>query len=382
MKNVVKSAISSVLSLIVVAMAITVGGHAADVEVRIKEWKVPPQGHNPHAPLVAGNGMIWYTGNDSSTIVRFDPNTEQFKVYPTKTPNSKPHNAIEDKDGNIWYTSATPSPTPPGGRDPNMRAHIGKFNPKTEEFTEYFINDPTVIRPHTPIFDLKGNLWFTCSGSNHIGKFDPKTEEFTMLPSPLGGDGSTFAPAYLRNANIIPYGIEHDSKGTIWFTTYRGNSIYSIDPDTMVFTRYLLPHQELETSAHRIAIAPDDRIYYGLWSRGYLGRYDPKIDKFDEWPSPGGAWSAPHGITAVGDIIWYNESGMRPNTIVRFDTKTEKFQSWKASKGCGAMSYLVHDSKGIIWYSCGAGDTLGRVEVAGEAPTTPAVSSSTPPRRD
>jgi streptogramin lyase len=26
--------------------------------------------------------------------------------------------------------------------------------------------------------------------------------------------------------------------------------------------------------------------------------------------------------------VWYNESGAKPNTIVRFDPATEKFQSW------------------------------------------------------
>ena len=31
--------------------------------------------------------------------------------------------------------------------------------------------------------------------------------------------------------------------------------------------------------------------------------------------------------------IWYNESGAKPNTIVRFDPKTEKFQTWAIPGG-------------------------------------------------
>ena len=31
--------------------------------------------------------------------------------------------------------------------------------------------------------------------------------------------------------------------------------------------------------------------------------------------------------------LWYNESGAKPNTIVRFDPKTEKFQSWAIPGG-------------------------------------------------
>ena len=61
---------------------------------------------------------------------------------------------------------------------------------------------------------------------------------------------------------------------------------------------------------------------------GYLGRFDPKTGQFKEWLSPGGKDSRPYGIATVGDIVWYSESGVKPNTLVRFDTKTEKFQTW------------------------------------------------------
>ena len=32
-------------------------------------------------------------------------------------------------------------------------------------------------------------------------------------------------------------------------------------------------------------------------------------------------------------VIWYNESGQRPDNLVRFDPKTEKFQSWPIPSG-------------------------------------------------
>ena len=38
--------------------------------------------------------------------------------------------------------------------------------------------------------------------------------------------------------------------------------------------------------------------------------------------------SHPYAILIVDGIIWYNESGMRPDPLVRFDPKTETFQSW------------------------------------------------------
>ena len=46
----------------------------------------------------------------------------------------------------------------------------------------------------------------------------------------------------------------------------------------------------------------------------YLGRFDPASGKTREWPSPGGAASRPYGITNVGNVVWYSESGVEPNT--------------------------------------------------------------------
>ena len=74
-------------------------------------------------------------------------------------------------------------------------------------------------------------------------------------------------------------------------------------------------------------------IWYSDYSRGYLGRLDPATGKVTEWQSPSGPKSAPYGISAISDVIWYSESESVPNTVVRFDPKTEKFQSWAIPGG-------------------------------------------------
>jgi streptogramin lyase len=35
----------------------------------------------------------------------------------------------------------------------------------------------------------------------------------------------------------------------------------------------------------------------------------------------------------VDGIVWYNESAMRPDALVRFDPETEEFQSWAEETG-------------------------------------------------
>jgi virginiamycin B lyase len=74
-------------------------------------------------------------------------------------------------------------------------------------------------------------------------------------------------------------------------------------------------------------------IWFGNASQGRLGRYNPKSGEIKEWPSPSGPESHPYALAIVDGIIWYNESGKRPDMLVRFDPATEKFQSWPIPSG-------------------------------------------------
>jgi virginiamycin B lyase len=97
----------------------------------------------------------------------------------------------------------------------------------------------------------------------------------------------------------------------------------------------MLPNAEIRP--RRIAITSDDVLWYLDYARGYLGRFDPATGKASEWPSPGGPRSQPYGIAAVGDVLWYSEAGVKPNTLVRFDPKTETFQTWVIPSGGGVV---------------------------------------------
>jgi virginiamycin B lyase len=41
------------------------------------------------------------------------------------------------------------------------------------------------------------------------------------------------------------------------------------------------------------------------------------------------------------DIVWYSESAVSPNTLVRFDPKTEKFQTWIIPSGGGVVRNMM-----------------------------------------
>lgn len=88
-----------------------------------------------------------------------------------------------------------------------------------------------------------------------------------------------------------------------------------------------------ETTVRRLDIAGDSMLWYVNSSQGRLGRFDPESGEIKEWPSLSGPKSHPYALVVVDGIVWYNESGMRPDALVRLDPAAEKFQSWLIPSG-------------------------------------------------
>jgi virginiamycin B lyase len=118
-----------------------------------------------------------------------------------------------------------------------------------------------------------------------------------------------------------------------------------------------------DSRPRRIAITPDDVLWYSDYSRGYLGRFDPRAGKATEWPSPSGPQSQPYGIAAIGNIIWYSESAVKPNTMVRFDPATGKFQTWVIPSGGSVVRNMMATPQGNLWLACSGVNGIAFVEV-------------------
>jgi len=306
-----------------------------DVKVNIREWNAPSLGSRPHDPEPGPDGSIWWTGMFANVIGRVNPKTGEIKEFPLKTPGSGPHGLELDKDGNVWFTA-------------NQAAYIGKLDPKTGDVVEYKM--PEGVRdPHTPLFARDGMLFFTAQNSNTVGRINPKTGEIKVQRTPT------------ERAN--PYGMVFTTKGVPFVCDFGTNKIIEINPDTLAIKEYPLPNAD--SRPRRIAISPDDIIWYADYSRGYLGRLDPKTGQATEWPSPSGPKSQPYGITYLNGAIWYVESAIKPNVLVRFDMKTQKFQSWIIPGGGGVVRNIkaTDDGKNIVMAESGV-NKLALVEVS------------------
>ncbi len=67
-------------------------------------------------------------------------------------------------------------------------------------------------------------------------------------------------------------------------------------------------------------------------------------------------------ITPDG-VVWYSESGMKPNTIVRFDPRTKAFGTWPIPSGEGVVRNMVSTAGGNLYIACSGVNKVGIVEV-------------------
>ena len=346
------------LTLAGLVMSVFAGTSAAQTSVRFTVWDVPDASHYPHDPMAHSDGSIWYAARMSSTLGRFDTETETWDEYFTPIPQSGPHGLKEDAEGNIYFTAIDADPT-----------YIGKLNVTTGEITDYPITfDDKVACPecreaigmnpgrqpksaHSLSIDQDGTVWFSMFGdADMLGRLVPSTGEVTVAISPKRGVG--------------PYGVQIDSQGTPWYSLVRGGGLARVNPDTMAIKTYDPPWPDARP--RRIWMDEDDTIWYTDFARGSIGHFDPKVEgseAWTEWPSPGGEWSRPYGMTLMGGAVWYSETFMDPSTLVRFDMETEQFESWDVPECYGGGYMLVPDADENLWFTCHDTDKMVRVEV-------------------
>jgi virginiamycin B lyase len=303
--------------------------------VDIKEWPVPWEQTRPRDPFVAPDGKVWFVGQTGDYVAYLIPETGEFKRYELDR-GTGPHNLIVADDGFVWYAG-------------NRTGHIGKLDPKDGTITKFPMPDPNARDPHTLVFDSKGNIWFTLQGANRIGKLTVATGEVQLVEVPT--------------PRARPYGIEVDAEDRPWIVLVGTNKLVSIDPATMTLREIVLPRAEARP--RRLAITSDNHIWYVDYAAGYLGRYDPKSGKFDEWRAASGESARLYAMAADHeDRLWMVATGPEPNQLLGFDPKTSEFFSETAvPSGGGTVRHMVyHEATKSIWFGTDA-NTIGRALV-------------------
>lgn len=98
-------------------------------------------------------------------------------------------------------------------------------------------------------------------------------------------------------------------------------------------------------------------------TQGKIGRLNPANGEIMQWDSPSGPNSHPYAIAVIDDVIWYNESGMRPDALVRFNPRTEAFQSWAIPSGAGIVRNMWKTEAGDLLIHQSSSNRIGLVKI-------------------
>ena len=297
------------------------------VNIEIEEWLVPTLGQRSRDPVEGLDGSIWWTGMWASLVGRLDPLTGDVREYPLP-PSARPHSIVPDNEGFIWYLG-------------NSNGTVGKLNPLTGDIREY---DTGLSDPHTGVFHPNGYFYFTAQRAGAVARLDPASGEVLTV-----------------NTCPRPYGIKVGPDGYLYVAFNGENAIGQVDPETLEVNYFAIPHED--SRIRRLDIASDGTIWYVNSSRGKIGHLDPRTGAVREWDSPSGPKSHPYAIAVIDDVVWYNESGQRPDALVRFDPETETFQSWAIPSGIGIIRHVwVTRDKDLLIHQSSS-NRIGRVKV-------------------
>ncbi|ARD22175.1 virginiamycin B lyase family protein [Shewanella japonica] len=282
-----------------------------DIELQFTYWQVPTLGQRARDPIQGKDGIIWWVGQWGNILGRLDPKTGEMKEYPLPE-GTFPHSVSLDKNLTPWFLG-------------NKNGTVGYLDLETEKFTVFNMPDKNARDPHTGVFDDNGIFWFTLQHSNMIGQLNPINGDIKLVSLP--------------SKKSRPYGIKLDSTGTPWVSCNGSNCLIKVDKQSMALDEIRLPGDQTHT--RRLAITPDDMVFYVNSGMGKLGRYNPKTGEITQWDTPSGQYSHPYAIEYANDAIWFNESAKRPETLVRFDLKNETMQSWQIPSKDGVYSGLI-----------------------------------------
>jgi virginiamycin B lyase len=266
-------------------------------QLRVLEFEIPALKNCsegaafPHDPAVdAATGFVYYTDSSRHCIGQFNPETLEFRAWPTATPGVEPHGLVV-VDGVVYYT----------GWVANVMGVIDPVAGTTRDFPV------AVSDPHTPIWQ-QGAVWFT-GGTSQYGRFDPVSESSQIFDFPTAESG--------------PYGIAPAPDGSAWVALFGTNRLGRIDTSAggASAEEFVLP--DAGARPRRLVVDARGRVWYSDYARGTLGMMDPGASEgqqFRQFPTPRGG--RPYGIAVGPDArVWYAD--LDAAMVVGFDPEME-----------------------------------------------------------
>lgn len=304
---------------------------------KFEEFEIPswPARSNPDpgvfsmtwATKIDSNDNVWFTDDRQNLLWKFDSKTGEFSSF--KSPASGPISFDFDSDGNIYLVGVRSnslyfgniSEMKPGTVDGfkeiklpldafsgiqfgvvsgslvvdrqrnvvwtsvlafDQKGQIYSYDIKANEVSVYDLPDD-LNSPVGTTLDKEGNLWVTDHATDIFFMLNRETGKITkystsiLSPKILGATPSS-------GAYTLPYWIQTDADGNLWFNQHVGNKINRFDLSTQTMTEYWIPTQNPMwancapsakvcgvANALQISVGPTGQVWFPEWTENKIG---------------------------------------------------------------------------------------------------------------
>jgi streptogramin lyase len=256
-----------------------------------KLWELPDKRAGVHELIIDRKGVVWVpefgrtadgrvegggTGSElTSRLIGFNPKTQKWE----HAIDPDPENVIRavqkgplmgstvDSRGNIYMNWM-------------LTGAISKYDPTTKKATAFRIPTPGAV-PYGQAIDPFDNVWVSEWNGGKLGRFNTKTNTWTEFTPP-------FYPANLRR------GPESDAEGNIWTGIWaagnRPGMIARLDQRTGNWTTWEIPYRGAQP--YEASVDKDGNIWFPDVNERrpdrptVVGRFNPRDQTFTFYPRP------------------------------------------------------------------------------------------------
>ncbi|MBQ62108.1 MAG: hypothetical protein CMQ19_08530 [Gammaproteobacteria bacterium] len=291
----------------------------------ITEFELPESLSASFAIDMDRDGRIWFTEKVGRNLAMFDPDGEQFAVYPL--PDSWGRvgpSQLTVTGGDVWFTIRR------WADDVTQTNVLGKFSTSTGAYVRYEIS--LDASPQEIVADDKGMLWLLAADSNQLFRVDPVNGKVLSyeIPTP----------------NSNPQGLSVGLNGDIWFSEPNANQIGRFSSG--FFEEYKVP--TAFSNPGDTAVDDQGNIWFAQRAANRLGVLYPELNRFDEALVPT-IGALPHAIELDDDgRVWFLE--YRGNKVGVFNPTLARFDEFEIPRYNTFPGEMVFDPKrGALWFT-------------------------------
>jgi virginiamycin B lyase len=279
----------------------------------IREYEVPEPNAIREAVTLDDPNSLFVADVSSNRIFRIDTASGAIRTLTIPGPDLLgPHTLVRGNDG-LWI-------------GPFFPGHVVRLDPKSESWKLWplapanghpvGLHDLSFDTHHDLTTDRQGRIWFSDIGNNAIGWLDPRTGKTGSYPIP---------PVPGRVGAEQVYGLAMSPDHThVWYAQVGIGSFGSFNTQTLRFeTQVSLPSPT--AGPRRISMSDDGVLYLALYGAGQLAAYDTRaLRMIGVYDLPDRA-SAPYSTTwdPQRKVVWITTSNA--DAIYRFDPQDRSF---------------------------------------------------------